>query len=55
MKGGFLKGMGLGVIVGVAAGTAATWMAKEQSGCKKKMGKTIKNIGEVVDNVLSMF
>jgi len=54
-KGGFMKGMGTGVIVGAVAGMTAVVMMKKKNSVKNKMGKTIKNVGEVVDNVFSMF
>lgn len=50
-----MKGMGTGVIVGAVAGMTAAVMMKKKNSVKNKMGKTIKNVGEVVDNVFSMF
>lgn len=50
-----MKGVGTGVIVGAVAGMTAAAMMKKKSSVKNKMGKTIKNVGEVVDNVFSMF
>ncbi|MBQ4081848.1 MAG: hypothetical protein IJC55_00935 [Clostridia bacterium] len=51
----FIKTMGAGIVVGMVAGAACTSAMQKKSTVKNKMGKTIKNIGEVVDNFVSMF
>lgn len=51
--------MVIGVAVGMATGAAVYGVVNNVTGgmktVKKKMGKTIKNVGEVVDNITSMF
>ncbi|MGN1081026.1 MAG: hypothetical protein ACI4QV_02940 [Acutalibacteraceae bacterium] len=53
-----MKTMVIGVAVGMAAGAAAYGVVNSGIGgmktVKKKMNKTIKNVGEVVDNISSM-
>ncbi len=53
-----MKTMAVGVIASMAAGAVGYAMVSNMSSTKKsikkKMGKTIKNVGEVVDNITKM-
>ncbi len=54
--GDFLKGMGLGVVVGCTAGAmGACYMKKHKKGIKHNAGKAIHSIGDLLDNVTDMF
>ena len=44
----FIKGMSAGLIVGACAGMA---MAPEKAGARKKVGKAVKAIGEMIENI----
>jgi len=44
----FMKGMGAGLIVGAVVGMSVT---ADKRCCKRKLGKTVKNIGEVIDSI----
>ena len=61
-KGGamsFVKGAGIGMLVGSMAGMAGYgYMQSHKKGMKKnvnKASKALRNMGELVDNVTSMF
>lgn len=44
----FVKGMGAGLIVGACVGMS---MCADKKACKRKLGKTVKSIGEVIESV----
>ena len=44
----FVKGMGAGLIVGACVGMS---LCADKRCCKRKLGKTVKNIGEVIENI----
>ncbi|MBQ8533439.1 MAG: hypothetical protein IJ462_01235 [Clostridia bacterium] len=53
-----MKTMAVGVVASMAAGAVGYAVVSNMSSTKKmlkkKMGKTIKNVGEVVDNITKM-
>lgn len=53
-----MKTMAVGIAVSMAAGAVgyavASNMTDTKKTIKKKMGKTIKNVGDVVDNITQM-
>lgn len=53
---GFMKGMGMGIAVGCIAGAVGkSCMHTSKKGIKKNMGRALRNVGELVDNVTGMF
>lgn len=48
-KTNFYLGMGMGLVVGSCAGLAMR--GKKNSGAKNALGRTLKNVGEVVDSI----
>lgn len=55
MKGGFLKGMGTGLAVGMTASVAgAIIYNNNKKSFKKKATKAVKAVGDFVDNVQYM-
>ncbi len=54
--GNFVKGMGMGVALGCAAGVVGTcYMKKNKKGLKRNAGKTLHSIGDLLENVTDMF
>ncbi len=52
----FAKGMGLGLIVGCMAGAVGNqYMHSGKKGLKKSVGKALKNMGELAEEVSGMF
>lgn len=52
----FIKGMGLGVMVGCVAGAVGNHcMRNKRKGLKRNMGKALKNVSELVEEVSDMF
>ncbi len=52
----FMKGMGLGVMVGCVAGAIGNQcMRNNKKGLKRNMGKALKNMSELVEEVSDMF
>ena len=52
----FMKGMGWGLAVGCVAGAVGEcYMRRSRRGFKKNMGKALKNVSELVEEVSSMF
>lgn len=52
----FVKGMGIGVLVGCVAGAVGNqYMHSGKKGFKKSMGKALKNVSELVEEVSDMF
>ena len=48
-KNNFYLGMGMGLVVGSCAGLAIR--SKKQPCAKSALGRTLKNVGEVVDSI----
>ncbi|MBQ2960910.1 MAG: hypothetical protein IJE09_06790 [Oscillospiraceae bacterium] len=48
-KSNFYLGMGMGLVVGSCAGLAMR--GKKQRCAKNALGRTLKNVGEVVDSI----
>ena len=52
----FIKGMGMGVALGCAAGVMGTCMMKKQKkGLKANAGRALHSIGELWESVTDMF
>ena len=52
----FMKGMGWGLAVGCVAGAVGEcYMRKRRRGLKKNMGKALKNVSELVEEVSDLF
>ncbi len=52
----FIKGMGLGLLAGTAAGiTMCCCLKSHKRGFKRRMSRALRNMGELVDNVNGMF
>ncbi len=52
----FMKGMGLGVMVGCVAGAVGNHcMHTRRKGIKRNVGKALKNVSELVEEVSDMF
>lgn len=53
---GFLKGMGIGVMLGSMVGTAATcYMHSHRKGVKKNVGRALRTVGDLTDSIVGMF
>ena len=52
---GFMKGVGMGVAVGCIAGAVGSRAMHGKKSLKKNVGKALRNVGELVDNVTGMF
>ncbi|MCL2885084.1 MAG: hypothetical protein FWF49_06330 [Oscillospiraceae bacterium] len=53
---GFMRGMGIGMAVGCVAGAVGSRaVTANKKGIKHNIGKALRNVGEVVDNVSHMF
>ena len=53
---GFMKGIGMGIAVGCIAGAVGnSYMHSNKKGLKKNVGKALRNVGDLMDNVTSMF
>lgn len=54
--GNFMKGMGMGVVVGCMAGAMGTcYIQKNKKGLKRNAGKALHSIGDLLENVTDMF
>ncbi len=54
--GNFVKGMGMGVVLGSAVGVVGTcYLKKNKKGIKRNAGKTLHSIGDLLENVTDMF
>lgn len=52
----FVKGMGVGLMVGCVAGAVGNqYMHSGKKGLKKNVNKALKNMSELVDEVSQMF
>lgn len=53
---GFVKGIGMGLAVGcIAGGVGSMYMQSHKKGLKRNVGKALRNVSELVDNVTGMF
>ena len=48
----FVKGIGIGIVVGSAIGAA---VAPSKRARKTMVGKTVRTVGEIIDNISSTF
>ncbi len=54
--GSFVKGMGMGVVLGCAAGVVGTCvMKKHKKGLKANAGRALHSFGDLLENVTDMF
>ena len=52
----FFKGIGMGAALGIAVGAAGSmYMRANKKGLKKNVGKALRNVGDLVDDVSGMF
>ncbi len=52
----FMKGMGMGLMVGGAMGVMGTcYMKKHKKGLKANAGKAFHSIGDLLENVTDLF
>jgi hypothetical protein len=52
----FMKGAGMGAIIGIAAGAAGSMFIRaNKKGLKKNVGKALRNVSNLVDDVSAMF
>ena len=52
----FMKGMGIGIAVGCMAGAVANqYVHSGKRGMKKTVGKAMKNLSELVEDIGDMF
>lgn len=51
-----MKGLCLGAMAGILAGAMGMcYLQKNKRGIRRNMGRTLRNVGDLVDNVTSMF
>ena len=52
----FMRGAGMGAIIGIAAGAAGSMFIRaNKKGLKKNVGKALRNVSNLVDDVSAMF
>jgi len=51
----FVRGMGTGMVAGMALATVSTQMMKNKRGLRRRANKTLHTVGEVMDNMQDMF
>ncbi len=52
----FVRGVGMGAMVGIAVGAVGSmYVRKNKKGLKKNIGKALRNVGDLVDDVSGMF
>jgi hypothetical protein len=52
----FVKGVSMGTMVGIAVGAAGSmYMRTNKKGLKKNVGKALRNVSNLVDDVSAMF
>lgn len=50
------RGLCIGVMAGMVAGAMGMcYMQKNRRGIKKNVGRALRNVGDLMDNVTSMF
>ena len=53
---GFVKGAGMGIAIGCVAGAVGSvYVRSNKRGIKKNMGKALRSVGDLMDNVTGMF
>lgn len=53
---GFAKGIGMGIAVGTAVGAMSSmYVRANKKGLKKNIGKALRNVGNLMDDVTGMF
>lgn len=52
--GNIMKGLGIGIITGMVAGFYGSQMLKNDRKLRKKAGKALDSVGDLVDNVQNM-
>lgn len=53
---GFIKGIGMGIAVGTAVGAMSSmYVRNNKKGIKKNIGKALRNVGSLMDDVTGMF
>ncbi len=52
---GFIKGVGAGLVAGAVVGAVSSQKMKKDRRFKRRAGKAMKSVGQVVDNVQYMF
>lgn len=52
----FVKGAGMGILMGSVVGMVGySYMQSHKKGLKRNISKTLRNMGDLVDNVSGMF
>lgn len=51
---GFVRGMGTGIVAGVAIAAVGSRMMHDNRGLRRRANKTMRTIGELMDNVQVM-
>ena len=51
---GFVKGVGAGMVAGVAVAATSKMLMKNNKGVKKNAGKAIRAVGDLIENVQYM-
>lgn len=52
---GFMRGIGAGVVAGVAIAAVGTRMMRDNRGFRRRANKTLHTVGELLDSVQYMF
>lgn len=51
---GFVKGVGAGMVAGMAVAATSSMLMKSNKGVKKNAGKAIRAVGDLIENVQYM-
>lgn len=52
----FVRGVSMGAMVGIAVGAVGSmYVRNNKKGLKKNIGKALRNVGDLVDDVSGMF
>mgnify|MGYP007130862266 FL=1 len=52
----FVRGVSMGAMVGIAVGAVGSmYIRNNKKGLKKNIGKALRNVGDLVDDVSGMF
>lgn len=51
----FVRGIGTGLVAGMALATVGTQMAKNNRGLRRRTNKTLHTVGELMDTMQDMF